>query len=665
MNPVSGMCLSDPDASTANGTQLIIANCNGQTQQQWRPPYNGLAPAGALTSGITGKCLDDTSSSTINGNKVQIWACNNGTGQDWTVQDDSTVRILGKCLDIKGAGTANNTPIDLYTCNGQTNQVWVPGPSGYMVNPASGKCLDDPGASTANGTQMDLYTCNGGSNQVWTPPATTVPATPTGVNVTAGAGSATLTWTPPSTNGGSTLTGYTVTASPGAGTVTAGPYATSATITGLTPGTAYTFTLTASNGAGSATTAATTAVTPGNETTYAYDQAGNMTGSQTDGLTTTNTFNTDEQLIQSATGSAATAYGYNADGDQTTAGASTYTWNGADEMNSAKTPAGTFGYTYDSGGDLTATDLNGSPLQGTVWDINNALPTAAEDTGASGATRADYLYGPDGDLASMNFGGAAYQGITDWLGSLTGLANSSGSQATSTTYSPYGTPSATLLAAGAPSPSIGYADTYSIPGGEGLDEMHARDYSPASGDFTSIDPMLAATGEPYAYANDEPNVLIDPAGLGTWGLCLAGTATGGLGVTGSLCRVIAFDPFTGEVQYGYTETGGYAIGIPSAGAGASLQVSNANQISELAGPFGYAGGSIGELFSGSGEIFAGVGPCNEHIVGGSVGAGVGVSAAPGFEVHGGITDTATQTTFSFNMYNLLSDAASFLSHLGW
>jgi RHS repeat-associated protein len=52
--------------------------------------------------------------------------------------------------------------------------------------------------------------------------------------------------------------------------------------------------------------------------------------------------------------------------------------------------------------------------------------------------------------------------------------------------------------------------------GTGLDDMQARDYSPATGQFTSVDPLLAETGTPYAYADDNPVTLLDPTGLAWW-----------------------------------------------------------------------------------------------------------------------------------------------------
>ncbi|GAB3443519.1 hypothetical protein GCM10027517_22100 [Phycicoccus ginsengisoli] len=97
--------------------------------------------------------------------------------------------------------------------------------------------------------------------------AATAPSTPTGVTAKAGDGSATLTWTAPY-NGGSAITSYTVTPYVGstkqaAVTVTGNPPATTATVTGLTNGTAYTFTVSATNALGtSSESSPSAAVTP-------------------------------------------------------------------------------------------------------------------------------------------------------------------------------------------------------------------------------------------------------------------------------------------------------------------------------------------------------------------------------------------------------------------
>jgi uncharacterized protein YjdB len=92
-------------------------------------------------------------------------------------------------------------------------------------------------------------------------PTANVPDAPVIGTVTAGNQQATVNFTAPANDGGSAITEYTVTSSPGGLTATGTD--SPITITGLTNGTAYTFTVTAPNGVGtSATSSATVSVTP-------------------------------------------------------------------------------------------------------------------------------------------------------------------------------------------------------------------------------------------------------------------------------------------------------------------------------------------------------------------------------------------------------------------
>lgn len=96
----------------------------------------------------------------------------------------------------------------------------------------------------------------------------TAPGEPIGVTAAAGNGSATVNWTAPGSNGGSAIISYTVTPYVGStaltpAMVTGSPPATSATVTGLANGTAYTFTVSAANAIGAGPpSAASNAVTP-------------------------------------------------------------------------------------------------------------------------------------------------------------------------------------------------------------------------------------------------------------------------------------------------------------------------------------------------------------------------------------------------------------------
>jgi hypothetical protein len=97
--------------------------------------------------------------------------------------------------------------------------------------------------------------------------APTVPGAPTSVTATAGDAAAVVSWAPP-WDGGSAITSYTVTPYIGstaqtATTVSGSPPATTANVTGLTNGTAYTFKVTATNAVGTGpASAASNLVTP-------------------------------------------------------------------------------------------------------------------------------------------------------------------------------------------------------------------------------------------------------------------------------------------------------------------------------------------------------------------------------------------------------------------
>lgn len=119
----------------------------------------------------------------------------------------------------------------------------------WTVTPPAGSGTVDV-VVTFNGGQAALagtftYT---GSPTPPTPTPVYPPGAPTDVKATAGSGEATVSWTPPTHVGSFPITDYQVTSSTGSHTCLS--KTTSCTVTGLTGGTTYTFTVRALNGAG-------------------------------------------------------------------------------------------------------------------------------------------------------------------------------------------------------------------------------------------------------------------------------------------------------------------------------------------------------------------------------------------------------------------------------
>ena len=105
------------------------------------------------------------------------------------------------------------------------------------------------------------------SNSVTPSAPASVPGAPTGVSAVGGNASAVVSFSAPVSDGGSAITGYTVTAAdattPGNGGQSKAGSASPVTVTGLTNGDAYTFTVTATNGVGTGPgSASSNSVTP-------------------------------------------------------------------------------------------------------------------------------------------------------------------------------------------------------------------------------------------------------------------------------------------------------------------------------------------------------------------------------------------------------------------
>ncbi|WP_338554637.1 S-layer homology domain-containing protein [Paenibacillus sp. KS-LC4] len=131
-----------------------------------------------------------------------------------------------------------------------------------------------------------------GASNLTSATSSTIPEAPTNVSAVAGNGQAVVTFTAPTNNGGSAITGYEVTASPGNISIIAG--ASPITLTGLTNGTSYTFTVKAMNATGSSSASAeSNAVIPAASNTPSQPSAPSTSGTPN----TTNTPNNGVNIL--------------------------------------------------------------------------------------------------------------------------------------------------------------------------------------------------------------------------------------------------------------------------------------------------------------------------------------------------------------------------------
>jgi RHS repeat-associated protein len=247
--------------------------------------------------------------------------------------------------------------------------------------------------------------------------------------------------------------------------------------------------------------------------------------------------NRTKQIVNGAT----TSYGYNA------ANELCWLYAGTSANACGSPPSGATTFTHDANGNMTA-DSTGlalaynikdqttsyTPPGGTATSFGYAGPDQTERTSLGGTTQHNTLLGltregstewtrnPEGALISHNASGTRRYYLTDRLGSIVGLTDSSGAVVQTYKYEPYG-----LLrsSTGSVSNPFRFAGGYRT--GSGFGEMYkfgARNYNPVLGRWTQPDPIDQAgdlqEGNRYVYAAADPVDLTDPTGCQTKTQCL-------------------------------------------------------------------------------------------------------------------------------------------------
>jgi RHS repeat-associated protein len=257
-----------------------------------------------------------------------------------------------------------------------------------------------------------------------------------------------------------------------------------------------------------------TQMTPGSGSalTYGFDASGNLTTLPT---SASGTYDNASELTSSALSGSTTTYTFDADGQRTAAsqGGSTIasaSYNGAQELTSYANAVATMSSAgYDGTGlrqTTTITPAGGSAAtQSFTWNPSASIPQLLIDS-----TNA-YIYGAGNapvEQVALSTGTVQYL-VSDSLGSIRGIVDSSGFVSASTAYDAWGNPETSGgLALYTP---FGYAGGYVDP--TGLSYLIRRYYDPQAGQFLTIDPLVQTTEAPYSYALDDPVDRSDPSGL--------------------------------------------------------------------------------------------------------------------------------------------------------
>ena len=251
-----------------------------------------------------------------------------------------------------------------------------------------------------------------------------------------------------------------------------------------------------------------------NTTTYGYDATGQLTQvTLPGGSTITYVYNAAGDRTEVIDGGTTTTYTSNADNEVTQVGSTTYTYDANGNLHTVTDSGGTTTYDYNdlnqlvsiTAPDNTVTTFQYSPLGFLVGENVGGTQTnyLVDPTGGgnvvasyngSGSLIADYTYG----LGLVARPGPAARAITTSTRAATPSASPARAAAYVNQYSylPFG--ETTTVSAALPNPFTFAGQLGVMQIGTNLFDMRARDYTPATGQFLSNDPIGCREGRPIS-----------------------------------------------------------------------------------------------------------------------------------------------------------------------
>ncbi len=372
---------------------------------------------------------------------------------------------------------------------------------------------------------------------------------------------------------------------------------------------------------------------PNNTWSYTYDEVGNMKTSVADGTTTNYTYNNANRLTAKAT----RTFTYDPQGNEITDGTKTLGYNYDNQLKTYVNGSTTTNYVYDATGNRIEKSQTGANYQYVNTGNNNVVVAKNITNGTSNF----FVYGVDqisqGDTSSSS---RQYY-LTDGLGNVRYLTNSSGTTLNTYATDPFG---GNQTGTGSTANNYIYQDEQKDLE-SGLTYLRARYYDPSIGRFTSQDPLSGTLGDTttqngYNYANNNPVNFSDPSGMITIVLSLH-AALGFFGF-GEVNDGIAVSTNDWSVGFVSTATAGGSSG-GSAGLGIDLSFSSARTVCDLGGLGTVSGGSIRAGLGADVGLSSNTSPGGQVSQELNLGVGFGADDSAGVipgELHGGISYTA-------------------------
>ncbi|ERJ13306.1 RHS repeat-associated core domain-containing protein [Haloplasma contractile] len=206
-----------------------------------------------------------------------------------------------------------------------------------------------------------------------------------------------------------------------------------------------------------------------------------------------------------------------------------------------------------------------------------------------------YTYDTDGKLISITLNDVEYFYVTNILGDITHLLDSSGNEVVSYEYDAWGNITKVEDTSGV---NLAEKNSYRYRGYRYDEEtgyyyLQSRYYNPEIRRFISADGLIGREGDPlgynmYAYASNNPVMMYDPTGYIAW--AIPGAIIGG--VVGGIAGAAVSYYTTGEVDWRYVAGGAVAGALVGAGAGYLAQTAIASTTAGAGGTSTTIGGAV-------------------------------------------------------------------------